>query len=47
MPEYINLNVQERELDNVRSSTFDLLMAVDPLRLLKCITKQNPNDTIC
>jgi len=47
MLEYINLSVQERELDIVYSSTSDLLMAVDPLRPSKCITKQNPNDMIC
>ena len=46
MLEYINLNMQERELDNVCRSTSDL-MAADPLRPSKCITKQNPNDTIC
>ena len=43
---HINLSVQERELDNVCSSTSDV-MSVDPLRPSKCITKQNPNDTIC
>jgi len=47
MLEYVNLNVQERELDNVCSFTSDLLMVVDPLGPSQCITKQNPNDTIC
>jgi len=39
--------MQNRELDIVCSSTSDLRMAVEPFRPSECITKQNPNDTIC